>query len=323
MQIRDRIYGTAAITDKLMVDIIQSEPMQRLGRINQHGSAAFVYPQLTVTRLEHSIGVSLLLKRFNASREEQIAGLLHDIGHTAFSHVIDFVLDNKEQDHHESLQEEVILDSELPHIFARHGYGCSDFLLDRKFTLLDAPVPELCCDRLDYFLRDYGAFYGKDKVQYLKWVKNDSGELYFTNKVEAKKFVQDFISMDNGLWGMCASSAAAYKIFADALRIALENDVITAYELEKLDDKEIISRLRNSSNLKLAVLVNKLQPGFSAELNEKEFDYHLPSHARWVDPKVRVGSELKNLSAVDAAVKAAIEKHLSMLDKGLYIKITS
>ena len=37
----------------------------------------------------------LLIKKLGGSVEEQIAGLLHDVSHTAFSHVIDYVFDNK------------------------------------------------------------------------------------------------------------------------------------------------------------------------------------------------------------------------------------
>jgi HD superfamily phosphohydrolase len=306
----------------MIKEIIESEVMQRLARINQNGAAAFVYPRLNTTRLEHSIGVMLLLKRFGASREEQVAGLIHDISHTAFSHVIDFVFD--EHGYHEKMQEEVIMDSSLPKIFAKHGFSVSDFIIEKnKFQLLENDVPGLCCDRLDYFLRDWKAFYGKDKTGYLQWIKKENGELYFTNKIEAKKCVQDFIAIDKGLWGCSPVNNIVYRIFADALRIALDNDIITKYEIEKSDDNKILEKLKKSSNLKLAVLIEKLKPGFSAELNEKEFDYHLPAFPRWIDPKVHDGKALRNISEIDRSVKKIIDEHLSSMDKGLYIKIIS
>ena len=41
-----------------------------------------------------------LLKKFGASTEEQIAGLIHDVSHSAFSHCIDYVLDEGSEKTH-------------------------------------------------------------------------------------------------------------------------------------------------------------------------------------------------------------------------------
>src|ERR687893_88121 len=42
--------------------------------------------------------------RLGADRREQVAGLVHDISHTAFSHAVDFIVSSEEQDHHEELK---------------------------------------------------------------------------------------------------------------------------------------------------------------------------------------------------------------------------
>jgi len=50
------------------------------------------------TRFDHSVGVMLLIRKLGAGSspasallKEQVAALLHDVSHTAFSHVIDYV----------------------------------------------------------------------------------------------------------------------------------------------------------------------------------------------------------------------------------------
>ena len=70
-------------------------------------------PNISTSRFEHSLGVCHLIKILNGSQKEQIAGLLHDIPHTAFSHVIDYVLENKGENFHEKHKLRFLLNREL------------------------------------------------------------------------------------------------------------------------------------------------------------------------------------------------------------------
>src|SRR5450759_5260443 len=104
MRWNDRVYGDVAIDDPQVLDLIACPTFQRLKGVKQAGPSAFAFPFKTVTRHEHSLGVYLLLRRLGADRREQVAGLLHDISHTAFSHAVDFLVSSDEQDHHEELK---------------------------------------------------------------------------------------------------------------------------------------------------------------------------------------------------------------------------
>ena len=128
--------------------------MKRLKGIGQYGSWSLLNPELDTTRFDHSVGVMILLKKFNAPLNEQIAGLIHDISHTAFSHALDFVYNrSQEQDLHEKFYERVLLNSKVPSILERHGLELKG-IIDANSGLLDRDLPGLCADRLDYFLRD-------------------------------------------------------------------------------------------------------------------------------------------------------------------------
>lgn len=106
MQINDKIYGTFEITDPLAKEIIKTKAMQRLKGICQYTTLCFIYPECDTTRFEHCLGVYFLLKKLNAPYEEQIAGLIHDIAHTAYSHLIDFVYNQgSTQEVHEEFHE--------------------------------------------------------------------------------------------------------------------------------------------------------------------------------------------------------------------------
>ncbi|MGL5642811.1 MAG: HD domain-containing protein, partial [Paraclostridium sp.] len=89
-KIVDYIYGEFELED-VLIELINCDAVQRLKYIHQVGATYLIKEELNVNRLEHSIGVMLLIRMLGGSLKEQIAGLLHDISHTAFSHVIDFV----------------------------------------------------------------------------------------------------------------------------------------------------------------------------------------------------------------------------------------
>lgn len=150
--VNDLLYGNVELP-AVFEDLLASPALKRIGGVHQSGAIFLVNPELNHTRLEHSIGVMLLIRKLGGSELEQIAGLLHDISHTAFSHVGDYVFKNKEEDYHEEMFAEVLMDSDIPAILQKHGYHL-DQILDGAFPLLEQPLPDLCADRLDYTLRD-------------------------------------------------------------------------------------------------------------------------------------------------------------------------
>lgn len=154
MIILDVLYGEFEV-DQVVEELISSKSMQRLKGIHQAGASYLMNEKWNVTRFDHSVGVMLLVKKLGGSVEEQIASLLHDVSHTAFSHVIDYVFHNEDESYHEEIFSSVVKNSEIPAILAKYGYNYEDILLDdSKWTLLERSAPELCADRVDYTLRD-------------------------------------------------------------------------------------------------------------------------------------------------------------------------
>src|SRR3954470_2850150 len=129
----DRVYGDVTIEDPRLLALIACPTFQRLRGIRQAGPSAFAFPFKTVTRYEHSLGVYLLLDRLGADRRERVAGLLHDVSHTAFSHAVDFVFASEEQDHHEGLKPEFLDRPDIAEALARLGFAPSDFFDDSVY----------------------------------------------------------------------------------------------------------------------------------------------------------------------------------------------
>ena len=95
----DPIHGHVAISELEQL-IINTPEMGRLRRIQQLGLADLAFPGANHTRFEHSIGTLFIADRmanaFGLGKEDivkvRLAALLHDIGHCAFSHVVESVL---------------------------------------------------------------------------------------------------------------------------------------------------------------------------------------------------------------------------------------
>ena len=100
--INDPIYGFINIESQLITKIINHPYFQRLREIKQLGLSYLVYPGAKHTRFQHAIGsmylmqiaINQLRKKNNIITDEEsealkIAILLHDIGHSPFSHALE------------------------------------------------------------------------------------------------------------------------------------------------------------------------------------------------------------------------------------------
>lgn len=142
MIVHDVLYGSIAIEEHVLLDLLTSQAMQRLRGVLQHGITGLIGVTPPVTRFDHSVGVLLLVRRLGGSLHEQIAALLHDVSHTAFSHVIDYVVDGHDrQSYHEDWKEPHLAASDVPQVLAQHGYDWRDFLQEEDYALLEQPAP--------------------------------------------------------------------------------------------------------------------------------------------------------------------------------------
>ncbi len=105
--INDPVFGFVNIPDEFIYELIQHPCLQRLNRIRQLGMASYVYPGAQHTRFHHTIGAMYLMdvallnlrdKGHEITKDEYhgalAAILMHDTGHTPFSHVLENTLAN-------------------------------------------------------------------------------------------------------------------------------------------------------------------------------------------------------------------------------------
>ena len=235
MKINDNIYSVEEIKDKVLIELINSKPIQRLKGIKQAGITGHILEDRDCTRYDHSVGVMVLLRKKQASLEEQIAGLLHDVSHTAFSHVVDFVYKTKEHNYHELFYEKIIRNSEIPSILKKHGFNLNRLSNENNFHLLEREIPDLCADRIDYALRDLNGFYTNGKLDnFIRSLVNINNEFVFSDFETAKEFAFNFINLDEKIWANIIE-VTYFQIAADAIKIALENNILKEEDLFKQD----------------------------------------------------------------------------------------
>jgi len=170
----------------LLVRLIDTAEFQRLRRIRQLGLAHYAYQSAEHSRFTHSLGALHLATRILAKLDTEyeisaeakiavrVAALLHDIGHGAFSHVLETILDF----HHENFTIEAVLsdETEVGRILKKFSDELPENVADiirgtfRPTALAQLVSSQLDVDRMDYLLRDSlmtGAKYG---IYDLEWI---------------------------------------------------------------------------------------------------------------------------------------------------------
>lgn len=322
----DTVYGPVKIEENFLIKLINSKPMQRLKDVNQGGPFIFLSPnhgwkKYKTTRFEHSVGVFILLKKFNATLEEQVAGLLHDVSHTVFSHSLDFLFDRHTQhDYHENFKEKIIMDSEIPDILENNGIDVKNILDEKKFGLLERELPDLCADRIDYFFRDSKLLTVPEeelKVM-LDTLKVFNNEIIFTNKNAAEVFAKKYIQANKMFW--CnALQATMFKLISDIVKLGVNKKILKEVDLFSTDET-VYNKLKNSGDEEIKKLLDLLS-NIEVMEDEKDYDFHLKSKVRCTDPKVLIDGNVSRLSKLNGSYKKEMEKFIAEYSEGFFVKI--
>jgi uncharacterized protein len=306
----------------LLIRLIDTPEFQRLRRVRQLGLAHFAYQAAEHSRFTHSLGALHLATRilaklglnYKISGEARIAvqcaALLHDVGHGAFSHVLETILDF----HHENFTVEAVLsdETEIGQILKNFSTELPENIADiirgtfRPMALAQLVSSQLDVDRMDYLLRDSlmtGAKYG---IYDLEWIiksleiDEQNDRLYVSARgiYAVEDYLQARYYMFRQVYFHRTLRSAegvlkslfkrALKLFSDgkpvwfavdtAFEKILRGEKITLKEHLELDDSDMmfhIKRWQNSedkilSDLSKRFLHRKLFKAFDLDMPEAE-----------------------------------------------------
>lgn len=304
MKYKDRVYSEVEITEPVILELINSPSLQRLKGINQYGYPSFA-PLKTTVRFEHSLGVFILLKKYSASLEEQIVGLIHDVSHSAFSHSIDYVLDGgseKEQNHQDNIFHKFIKNSKIPEILTKYNLNLEYVLDESNFPLKEKKLPDLCADRIDYSLRDGFALKEVSHEQIGYFLDNlivENNSWIFKNFESAKSYAKFFDKMNKKHYSDI-NSAAMFATLSSYLKYALQKDYITERDFYTTDREVLVKIAKNLDiDKKLELLYERMHDKIGFKNNPKDYDIHTFCKSRVVDPLCFHDGKIQRVSHID------------------------
>ena len=321
----------------LLSELLNSQPIKRLKHINQYGVIQLVDSEgqniESYTRYDHSLGVLYLLNYFGASFEEQISGLLHDVSHTAFSHVSDYLFSaNSAEDpnYHDSLFIGFLQKYEIARILKQ--YDLTPERVDPKnnrFTMLERELPDLCADRLDYILQGSARRQILTRAQVSQIIKSLSYDLltrhwYFNNQDLARLFAEASLELNKNIF-VTAWGRVLYQWAAEAIKRMVHINSLTLEDINyRMGDDDLWLSMQSCKDSQVAALVAKMKSAWHQvyeTTNASEADVTFENlRCRVVDPRVIMPDSWKRLSELSSVFKGKYQAEMERCRR-LYVVI--
>ena len=312
MKLYDVVWGNLEINDKDTIKIIKHPSLQRLKNIWISTYGYLFNLKRNATRFDHSIGVYLLLKHFRASKEEQIAGLIHDVSHTALSHVSTYAFQGKYTgtEFHELQQQKFIKESRLADLLNELGYESSQLLHDKKYTLLENSLPDICADRIDYALRDglhLQTLTRQQVNQVLKGLNVYRSEFVFSNVEAAFIYSFNFFLLNMMFYGS-PTEAHFNNDFGNLVKFAVRNKVLKESDWFS-DDVILTNKLKKTKNKKVQEWLAKYDNKLIVYEDRDNPSMIFPKKIRIVDPKIIRKGQPVRLSKLSPIYKKIVSDY--------------
>ncbi|WP_254822397.1 HD domain-containing protein [Haloglomus halophilum] len=241
--------------------LLETPPVQRLRRIRQLGTVQLVYPSANHTRFEHSLGVLHLADRAlehlsvagQQAERVRAAALLHDIGHSPYSHNTEDVVQRYTGRAHDDVGP-LITEGPVARVLTEYDLDPAEVagLVRGEGELGQLVSGELDVDRMDYLVRDAhhtGVPYGTiDQARLVRELALVDGELALDegNVQTAESLLLARALMNPTVYNHHAARVGKAMLRRGAERL-LESGVAPE-ELRRMDDWAFHVALRNEES---------------------------------------------------------------------------
>lgn len=292
------------------------------------------------SRLDHSVGVALIIWNFTKDKTQTIAGLLHDVSTTVFSHVSDFRKGDAltQTSTEEPTTKMILSDSALCKLLESDGIEPKDVVDYHMYPIADNEIPSLSADRLEYMYPSGLALDGSWTFEEIEKTYNDliilkneenKEELGFKTIEMAELYCKKFCMIGHIL--QLNENKLCLQLLSQIMSKAVELDVLQEEDFMTLSESKIIEKIESfiskktlsKEEQKFATMYNTFRKMTKVEhtnqkLPEDEyFCVSLKVKQRYINPLVKVGSnsqQAKRLSEVSDFTNKLIKDFLEYED---------
>ena len=292
------------------------------------------------SRLDHSVGVALIIWNFTKDKTQTIAGLLHDVSTTVFSHVSDFRKGDAltQTSTEEPTTKMILSDSALCKLLESDGIEPKDVVDYHIYPIADNEIPSLSADRLEYMYPSGLALDGSWTFEEIAKTYNDliilkneenKEELGFKTIEMAELYCKKFCMIGHIL--QLNENKLSLQLLSQIMSKAVELDVLQEEDFMTLSESKIIEKIESFISKKTLSLeeqkfvtmyntfrkMTKVEHTNQKLPEDKYFCVSLKVKQRYINPLVKVGTnsqQAKRLSEVSDFANKLIKDFLEYED---------
>ena len=266
LRVRDPIHDYIDL-NSLQAKLVDTPAYQRLRWIKQLGPINLVYPGANHTRHEHCMGTCHVIGKMadsiglNSSDKQlvSVAGLLHDLGHTAFSHLGDEV---EGVEDHVIRTTNIISNTDLSDIISDEGLDPHEInqIILGNHKLGSLVSGDLDGDRLDYLVRDAhytGVSTGVDMGRLIATMSMSDSNLVIKEK--GLTAVEALLTARSTMYSTVyfhPFARGAQLMLARAANHAISSDRFSINDFVNFTDHKFLSELNNTGGLSRKISSN-------------------------------------------------------------------
>ena len=211
------------------------------------------------SRLDHSVGVALIIWHFTHDKAQALAGLFHDASTPVFSHVSDFRKgDALTQTATEAPNESLLKnDKALCGLLAEDGLSVDQICDYHIYPVADNEIPQLSADRLEYMFPSGMALDGSWDLASIERaynditvLKNENGidELGFKTLEIAEDYCRRFCMIGHIL--QLNENKLTLHMLGQIMNLAVEQGVLHEDDFMNKSEREIMDKMEHIAALR-------------------------------------------------------------------------